>query len=242
MNLKHFFEVFIFAFLLVSCTEAKGHKVNKTRNNIEIETEGNLVIYYPLYDYIDHACGTMPSKKDSSVIFCCSASFTGELLKTFKHSNIAGNHVSSGVFHRGFKCKPNTGCFTFYDGRWNFYMDNRKEHIKEAAANKGMAFEQNMIIFNGKMQPSFRKLSSLNKYRALCEYNNRLCIIDSRWYVSYKTFRNSLKKLNVKNALYLDMGKGWNHSWYRDNDGKVEEIHPRTQNYLTNWIVFKTNN
>lgn len=242
MNIKLFFTYFIIASLFIACTNTKDCKQNILRNNIEIESKEGLLIYHPQYDYIDLACGTMPSKKDSSVIFCCSAAFTGELLKVFKHSNIAGNHVSSGTFHKGFKCKPNTGCFTFYNDRWQFYMNNRKKHIKTAANNKGMAFEQNMIIFNGVLQPSFRKLSSINKYRALCEYNNQLCIIDSKCYVSFKTFRNLLKRINVKNALYLDMGKGWNHSWFRNNKGIVEEIHPRTQNYLTNWIVFKKTN
>ena len=37
----------------------------------------------------------------------------------------------------------------------------------------------------------------------------------------------------------LDMGRGWNHSWYRDNKGTVVEIHPKTHSYTTNWLVFK---
>ena len=50
---------------------------------------------------------------------------------------------------------------------------------------------------------------------------------------------DSLEKIGVTHALYLDMGGGWNHSWYRGNDGKVVEIHPKTHNYTTNWLVFK---
>ena len=48
-----------------------------------------------------------------------------------------------------------------------------------------------------------------------------------------------LEKLGVTHALYLDMGNGWNHSWYRSNDGDVIEIHPKTHSFATNWIVFK---
>lgn len=45
----------------------------------------------------------------------------------------------------------------------------------------------------------------------------------------------------MKNALYLDMGGGWNYSWYRDSVGKAHDIHPQTYGsiYQTNWIVFK---
>ena len=40
----------------------------------------------------------------------------------------------------------------------------------------------------------------------------------------------------MKNALYLDMGGGWNYSV-----GKAHDIHPQTYGsiYQTNWIVFK---
>lgn len=46
-----------------------------------------------------------------------------------------------------------------------------------------------------------------------------------------------LKDFKVKHALYLDMGSGWNHAWYRDN-GKVVVLHPKTHNFCTNWITF----
>lgn len=64
----------------------------------------------------------MPEKIDKNVLFCSEAAFTGELLKRFKHSNIAGDHVSGGVFYRGYKCKPNIGCFVFYQNQWEFLI------------------------------------------------------------------------------------------------------------------------
>ena len=63
-------------------------------------------------------------------------------------------------------------------------------------------------------------------------------MIDSKGVVSYASFIESLEKIGVTHALYLDMGRGWNHSWYRDNKGTVVEIHPKTHSYTTNWIVF----
>ena len=82
---------------------------------MRIETTTDLIIYYPQYSNIDLVCGQMPQKSESDVLFCCEAAFTGELLKEFKHSNIAGHHVSGGMFYRGYKCKPNTGGFVFYN-------------------------------------------------------------------------------------------------------------------------------
>lgn len=91
---------------------------------MRIETTTDLIIYYPQYSNIDLACGQMPQKKDNDVLFCCEAAFTGELLKEFKHSNIAGHHVSGGMFYRGYKCKPNTGGFVFYNNQWKFLLHN----------------------------------------------------------------------------------------------------------------------
>lgn len=65
---------------------------------MRIETTSDLIIYYPQYSNIDLVCGQMPQKSESDVLFCCEAAFTGELLKEFKHSNIAGHHVSGGTF------------------------------------------------------------------------------------------------------------------------------------------------
>ena len=118
-------------------------------------------------------------------------------------------------------------------------LHNYADELRAAADNGGMGFGQNIIIYDGKTQPSFRKLKSRFEYRALCEYRGKLCVVDSKEVVSYATFISSLEKIGVTHALYLDMGAGWNHSWYRDNDGKVVEIHPKTHSYTTNWLVFK---
>ena len=47
----------------------------------------------------------------------------------------------------------------------------------------------------------------------------------------------------VTHALYLDMGRGWNYAWFRNEDGKVKEIFPESKlapsyKYRTNWITF----
>ena len=89
-------------YFLLSCLNivlAQRIDLKKQEQTVLIESTSELIIYYPQYSDIDLACGKMPGKNNESILFCCGASFTGELLKEFKHSNIAGNHVSGGVLY-----------------------------------------------------------------------------------------------------------------------------------------------
>ena len=59
----------------------------------------------------------------------------------------------------------------------------------------------------------------------------------------YESFVKSMVDIKVKNALYLDMGSGWNYAWYRDKNGKVKELFPASKlspayKYRTNWVTF----
>jgi hypothetical protein len=47
----------------------------------------------------------------------------------------------------------------------------------------------------------------------------------------------ALLDAGVENALYMDMGAGWNHSFYRDENGLVHILHPKGHDYPTNWLV-----
>ena len=67
---------------------------------VTIETTVNLKVYFPEYSKIYLVCGQMPSTNQKNVEFCCEAAFTGELLKEFKHTNIADNHICSGVMKK----------------------------------------------------------------------------------------------------------------------------------------------
>lgn len=215
----------------------------QTANNIKTEFANGLIIYYPQYTNIDLVAEQMPNPKDQDVLMCCEAAFTGQLLDEFKHSNIAGNHVCKGKLFKGYGAKSNTGCFAFYadDHSWKFAMGKYNQHIQAAADRGGMAFGQSMMIYNGVIQKVVvpKKPTSKNEYRALAELNGILCIIDSDGIVEFQSFVQSLKNAGVKHALYLDMGAGWNFSYYRDNNNNINYIHRAKTKYATNWIVFK---
>lgn len=210
----------------------KGEKCYVER----IDTNG-LTILYPQFKTIDLVCGTEPEKSDTSVILFAEAAYTGQLLKDFKHLNIAGYHVSSGEKHEGYKCTSNTGAFVFYNGNWKFLYQNYSYELDSAANNGGAAFAQELMIFNGEVKPTKRSDTNKNVFRALCEHRGRLCIVESRHAVSFGEFKQKLLNYGISNAIYLDMGNGWNYAWYRDGD-KIIELHPKTHNYCTNWITF----
>lgn len=202
---------------------------------VTIETTVNLNVYFPEYTKIDLVCGQMPSTSQKNVEFCCEAAFTGELLKEFKHTNIADNHICNGVMKKGYRCRANTGGFVWGKGKWKFM---RKADFPTSANGWNMGFCQLLIIKDGTARPIGTKMKdNRNIYRALCEKNGKLCIIESKKVMKYSFFVECLKEYKVTHALYLDMGSGWNHAWYRKKD-QVVVLHPQTHGYCTNWITF----
>ena len=215
-----------------------GTEVEECSNYTKCKEKGNLIIYTPDYSSIDLVCGTMPSQSDKTVIFCAEAAFTGELLKEFKHSNILGDHVSGGKRYKGTGCKRNTGGFVYYGGKWKFLYKSYSKDLDIAAQNGGMGFCQEMMIHEGKRVQTIRKDANKNEFRALCELSGKLCVIDSKGVSSFGDFIQALLNEGVTEAIYLDMGPGWNYSWYRDDSGVPHEIHNHRIIYTTNWITF----
>ena len=206
-----------------------------------IETTANLNVYYPEYTKIDLVCGQMPKTTQKDVEFCCEAAFTGELLNEFKHSNIADNHVCNGEMKKGYRCKANAGGFVWGKGKWKFI---RKVDYPTTANGWNMGFCQLLIIKDGIVRAIGSKMkNNRNIYRALCEKDGKLCIIESKKVMTYEFFVKCLNTYKVTHALYLDMGRGWNYAWFRDEDGKVKEIFSESKlapsyTYRTNWITF----
>ena len=208
---------------------------------VTVETTENLNVYYPEYSRIDLVCGQMPKAAQKDVEFCCEAAFTGELLNEFKHLNIADNHICNGVMKKGYRCRTNTGGFVWGRGKWKFM---RKADYPTEANGWEMGFCQLLIIKDGVARPIGAKMrKNRTVYRALCEKNGKLCIVESKKVMTYEFFVNCLNAYKVKHALYLDMGSGWNYAWYRNKDGKIIERFPESKKspnykYRTNWITF----
>jgi len=240
----------LLALLTLSCCTRTPKQVMNTQEIIPVmegspvqvddSTVRGLKAYYPLFSRVDLVFEKMPSKQDSNVIFCCEAAFTHELLDKFAHSNIDGDHVGGGKRYKGAKCYDNSGAFAWFsDSTWEFIHGDYSGVLDSVAAAGGMGFGQAIIIHNGEsIRPLWR--DEVNQYRALCEKDGRLCIVDSSEPVEYEDFVKMLEQFAPRHALYLDMGAGWNHSWWRDGANQVHEIHPVAEKfrYCTNWITF----
>ena len=213
-----------------------------SRTSVEVIEKDGLTFFFPSFERIDLITGVMPDKTEKDVIFVCEAAFTGQLLEEFDHFNIAGHHVSNGTFYEGYNCQPNTGCFTWdRKNGWHFSKETHASSetpLKKAARNGGMGFCQNLIIDNGVVGAYCFREEQVNRYRALCELNGKLCVIDCSAPMPYGDFVSKLKSAGVSYAIYCDMGTGWNYSWYRDAKGDIIEIFPTPGEYTTNWVAF----
>lgn len=213
-------------------------------DNITIEKADSLLIYYPNYGDMDLVCGSrVPSLDDA--LFCCAAAFTAECKDCFLHDNIRCNHVCSGELFEGSEEPVCTGVFTFYDGQGHFDFANQAA-LDTAAAHGGMGFEQVLVIKNDTViyADTVKKTFWIGKeytFRALCEKDGRLCIVQSQKPVTYNRFVKFMVKYGVHNAINLDMG-GWSHTRYVNNYGKTVSCGAQPTQYATNWIIFKKPN
>lgn len=203
---------------------------------MDIEHRENLIIFYPHFKSIDLVCKDMPKMSDESVIFCCQAAFTRQLKHEFAHNNIAGNHASRGKLYAGYPCTANTGAFSYHSGRWHFMYQDYNDSIVSAAKHGGMGFGQMMLIHEGERIANHVK--GMHMFRALCAKGGKLCIVESNKQLFMADFIDELYRHGVRNAIYLDMGEGWNYSWYRGNDRHTRIIHPKKHDNSTNWLTF----
>lgn len=216
---------------------------------LKSETQVDSVVFIklqmnPEVAYISMADSVIPSEKDSTIALCVEAAFTGEVLKDFKSTNIGGDYVIDGTFHKGYKCKANTG-FLYADKSVFTISSSERcpEWIEKAKKNNGVLFQQILIIQNGKdvYRGTPIKPITRNIYRAACIMNDgNFAVIQPEKVTSLKDYINSLIKLGVSDALYLDMGTGWNYGWYRPTkcDDPTILFDYRTP-YQTNWLLIK---
>lgn len=240
MNMKKW-QVGIIAVLLVAgsvCAAAWRACSSVDNEPVSIDSTDELMVYYPSFSSVRLVCGSMPYD-DSSVVLCVEAAYTHAILRSFSHANIDGDHVSDGVRYAGAACTDNTGRFVYYNHQWKFVNDTTNAELDSAALDScGMGFGQSMVIYNKNIVKPVRNVKQVTHFRCLCEKDDRLCIIDSKDTTTFGHFIYLLAAYGVNNAIYLDMGRGWNHSWYRRADGTLVELFPKKHPFCTNWVAF----
>ena len=236
--------------LLVLPTAAQNKLVR-----IEQQAGDSLIIYFPQFSRIDFVCADTPvvpnravrMKAQAEVIMMVAGAFTGQLLDVPHHSNINSTHVSNGIRYNGANVARNTGAFFFYNGSPKFiYGDGKPIHrtqlfadeLAQAVQHGGMGFGQEMMVHNGQAVRTTRPAGNRNLFRALCLIDGCVAVADARDTVAFGTFIRQLIEAGAQEALYLDMGTGWNYSWWRQDNGSAKEIHMQYTRYSSNWVTF----
>lgn len=213
---------------------------------VTIDSTESLYLFAPKFREIALACGVRPDTLDTNIVFCVPAAFTGKILDTFYHENIAGNHVSYGKFYKGYECDKNFAGFLYFrDGRQMILPSEQYNTLIESSSDVLAAYEQAALIVSDTIfYPTlYKNLEKREVYRSICELpDGTFRIVMSKEKQSFGSFLQSLKnEVRARNAIYMDMGPGWNHSWYLGDDKRHHLIFPysRFSQYQTNWLVFR---
>lgn len=221
----------------------KGIPDDLTVSHIETHY-GDLICLKPdmIRLQMEMVCGKIPSAKDESIILAFAGAFTGTEFDK-GHSNVAGDHVCAGKRYKGYRCKRNTGAFTWSEKSGpRFFFKNYSSALDKASRESGMGFTQEMMIHNGQKVPTTRPLGNKNVFRALClDADGTLALYESQGVITFGNFIKALLSQGVKEALYTDMGQGWNYCFYRTNNGDSSPkfIHSKSLPYASNFITIK---
>lgn len=149
---------FIVILLFVSCSCSP----DAIHQYVGIVHERGLTFYYPNYSRIDFTCDVFDPSTDSTIIFACAAAFTGANHNSDPHLMIAQNHVCFGVKFRGYRCPRCNGAFIWYNGKYQFILDDYATSMDSAAANGGTAFSQELMIHEGRQLNTKRSRTNVN--------------------------------------------------------------------------------
>ncbi|MBR2822323.1 MAG: hypothetical protein IKE24_01340 [Clostridia bacterium] len=199
---------------------------------------GTVYVIFPEYTEIDLVCEHRPSKSDESITWCSGAAFQHTVSIGFTQENVEGDHAVSGVLYESPYNKASFGAFTFADGAFSFAFDDPSGAVRKAAEAGGSGFMQFGLIHDGQTVMDFDRPRA-RCYRTLAELNGHVCVIDSVNMLHFDAFMAELHRLGVTNALYMDMGAGWNYSWYRNAADRVVTLFGLPVPWSHNWVVFR---
>ena len=226
--------------------------MNTTHYPMLVDTTANLITYDITNCRLDLACGQMPDTTQENVILCAAAAFTGKCLDTFEHTNILGQHISQATLYNGYTedkdgipFEQRYALFVWkgIDNQGNmlekgFYQLPNDLLLEQVVEQSGMAFTQHWVIKDAQLFiPVIQPLERVEHFRSICQKDNRFVVIANIEPITYQQYLDALLAFGVENALYMDMGTGWNHSFYRDADNQLHILHPKTHSYPTNWLV-----
>lgn len=150
-------------------------------------------------------------------ILACSANFTTDFncLKS-PENKLVYSCTSDGTYYKRISPR-NIGVFSFYNKKFKFGYD--KQELIRASKHNGMGFLQWMVVYNYKIR-KVEVYKAPHHFRVLAEIKNKLYFIEADKKLTFDDFTKELKKLKVKNAIYLDTGYGWETYFYKNSKNK----------------------
>ncbi len=203
-----------------------------------IYNTGTVYIFFPEYSSVELVCEDRPSKRDDSITWCSGAAFQHTVSLSFSQENVEGDHAVSGAYYASPYNKDSFASFTFAENSFDFTFDKTTEAVKNAADAGGSGFMQ-LALISDKANVMDFNMPRTRCFRTLAELNGSLCIIDSVNMLHFDEFLAELDRLGVTNAVYMDMGAGWNYSWYRNTADRVVTLFGLPVPWSHNWIVFR---
>ena len=200
---------------------------------------GALYVIFPEYSEVDFVCETRPSKSDQSITWCSGAAFQHTVSLGFSQEDVEGDHAIRGALYESPYNWDSFAAFTYADNHFSFEFDDPSGAVRAAAEAGGSGFMQFGLIRNGENVKSMDRPRA-RCYRMLAELNGNLCIIDSRRMMHFDDFMEEVRRLGVTNAVYMDMGAGWNYSWYRNAAGRVVTLFGLPVPWSHNWVIFRS--
>ena len=201
--------------------------------------------------YATMADSVIPDRNDSTIFLCVEAAFTGKLLNVFKSTNVAGDYVIEGKKKKGYDCSVNTGyLLATADGDVRIGENSDSVHLENmmqaAQQEQGSLFQQKLLIHRNKVVvDEIWQYNKSNIYRAACKTPDDadFIVIQSESALLFQDFVKALLQMGISEALYLDMGQGWNYGWYRQTTGSpaINFFDYKSQ-YQTNWLVIRQKN
>ena len=221
----------------VSSAQEVGRTAEAADKDVVILQTDDLYVYCADYDRLSYATEVRPSRDDEDVILCVAAAFQSTYQLDFDENNIVGWHTSGGHLERGTP-QDGLGAFTYVDGVARIWdVDEAEDAIREATDKGGFGYQSFIVLKDGE-RGGF-DTHEFRCYRVLTVLDGRVRIIDSRTLMHFDEFVQALRDLGVTDAIYCDMGSGWNYSWYRGANERAQTIIGMPWPFSHNWLAFQ---
>ncbi|HTL82659.1 MAG TPA: phosphodiester glycosidase family protein [Bacteroidia bacterium] len=230
---------------------------NEKEKNVSPENNGDTTTaFFPQKACRDYACYSLffkqklklelcdqrPSKKDTSIKLCIAAAFTQLendsidglyiINGKVKNRNSVNHHLGGGLLINGDEVSViATGDGSILTHQW----------IDSISAANCSFLQQIRLVSDGFELP-LKKNKDVFQRRAIgVMQDGNVVMIESKEAITLDDFGHDLMTMQIKDAIYTDMGD-WDEGWYRDEKtGQIVTIGTSlaSTDRQSNWLIFR---